>query len=54
MQDRTSLVFALPGYRVLDVALGVDGGREVLAEIVDSDGGCPRAGWCPRGSRTVR
>ena len=44
MEDRTSLLFALPGYRVLDVALGVDGGREVLAEVVDSEGGCPACG----------
>ena len=38
------MLFALPGYRVLDVALGVDGGREVLAEVVDSEGGCPACG----------
>ena len=44
MEDRTSLLFALPGYRVLDVALRVDGGREVLAEVVDSEGGCPACG----------
>lgn len=44
MEDRTSLLFALPGYRVLDVAVGPDGGRDVLAEVIDSEGGCPSCG----------
>ena len=44
MEDRTSLLFALPGSRVLDVAVGADGGRDVLAEVVDSEGGCPACG----------
>jgi transposase len=44
MSDRTSLLFALPGFRVLDVRLDPDGGRRVLAEVVADEGGCPSCG----------
>ena len=44
MSDRTSLLFALPGFRVLDVSVGPDGGRRVLAESVETEGGCPSCG----------
>ena len=44
MEDRTSLLLALPSYRLLDVALGIDGGLEVLAEVVDEEAGCPSCG----------
>jgi hypothetical protein len=30
MSDRTTLLFALPGFRVLDVSLEDGGGRRVL------------------------
>jgi len=43
MIDRTTLLFALPGFRVLDVTLEPDGGRLVLVESLAKDGGCP---WC--------
>ena len=40
MIDRTTLLFALPGFRVLNVTAEPDGGRVVLVESVakDSDG----------------
>jgi len=44
MSDRTTLLFALPGFRVLDVTLGADGGRRVLVESVAEEGGCPSCG----------
>ena len=44
MSDGTTLLFALPGYRVLDVAMDVDGGRVVLIESVQTEGGCPACG----------
>ena len=44
MSDRTSLLFALPGFRVLDVALESDGGRVVLIESTQVEGGCPVCG----------
>ena len=44
MDDRTTLLFALSGYRVLDVALEPDGGRRVLVESVHEEGGCPACG----------
>jgi transposase len=44
MIDRTTLLFALPGFRVLNVTLDPDGGRLVLVESVVKDGGCPSCG----------
>ena len=44
MSDRTTLLFALPGFRVLDVTLEPDGGRRVLVESVADEGGCPGCG----------
>lgn len=44
MPDRTTLLFALPGFRVLDVSLEADGGRRVLVESVADQGGCPSCG----------
>lgn len=41
MPDRTTLLFALPGFRVLDVTVDPDGGRQVLVESEDLEGGCP-------------
>jgi len=44
MIDRTTLLFALPGFRVLNVSLEPDGGRLVLVETVATEGGCPSCG----------
>ena len=44
MDDRTTLLFALSDYRVLDVVLEPDGGRRVLVESVADEGGCPACG----------
>jgi len=44
MSDRTSLLFALPGFRVLDVTVDPDGGRSVMVELADPAGGCPSCG----------
>src|SRR5450759_4231094 len=44
MIDRTALLFALSGFRVLDVTLEPDGGRLVLVESLAKDGGCPSCG----------
>ncbi len=44
MSDRTTLLFALPEYRVLDVTREPDGGRVVLVESVAEQGGCPACG----------
>ena len=44
MIDRTTLLFALPGFRVLNVTLEPDGGRLVLVESVAKDGGVPSCG----------
>ena len=44
MSDRTSLLFALPAFRVLKVSLEPDGGRRVLVESVAVEGGCPGCG----------
>ena len=38
------MLFALPGFRVLDVSVGPDGGRLVLVEAVVAEGGCPSCG----------
>lgn len=40
MSQATSLLFALPGYRVLDPG----GGRVVLVESTEVEGGCPSCG----------
>ena len=44
MSDRTSLLFALPGFRVVDVVADLDGGCRVLVESVEAEGGCPSCG----------
>ena len=44
MIDRTTLLFALPGFRVLNVTPASDGGRLVLVESVANEGGCPSCG----------
>ena len=44
MSDGTSLLFALPGFRVLDVTLASDGGWVVLIEGAEAEGGCPVCG----------
>lgn len=44
MSDRTTLLFALPEFRVLDVTLEPGGGRRVLVESVAEEGGCPACG----------
>src|SRR5665647_1409938 len=44
MIDRTTLLFALPGFRVLNVTLEPDRWRLVLVESVAKDGGCPSCG----------
>ena len=44
MSEATSLLFALPGFRVLKVSLEPDGGRRVLVESVAAEGGCPACG----------
>ena len=44
MDDRTTLLFALPDFRVLDVTAEPDGGRRVLVEGVAEQGGCPECG----------
>ena len=44
MSDRTTLLFALPDFRVLDVTLEPDGSRRVLVESVADEGCCPGCG----------
>ncbi len=44
MSDRTTLLFALPGYRLLDVSVEPDGGRRVLIDSDQEQGGCPSCG----------
>jgi transposase len=44
MIDRTTLLFALPGFRVLNVTVAPDGGRQVFVESVAVEGGCPSCG----------
>src|SRR4051794_41419037 len=44
MDDATTLLFALPGYRVLDVSPEPDGGRRVLVETEASEAACPGCG----------
>jgi transposase len=44
MTDRTTLLFALPGFTVLDVTLEPGGGRVVLVENEAAEGGCPACG----------
>ncbi|MGI8523487.1 MAG: ISL3 family transposase [Nocardioides sp.] len=48
MSDRTTLLFALPGFRVLDVTLEPAGGRRVLVESIAEEGGCPSCGTLSR------
>lgn len=44
MDDRTTLLFALSDFRVLDVTREPDGVRVVLAESIAEQGGCPGCG----------
>ncbi len=44
MPEATSLLFGLPGFRVLDVCLDPDGCRRVLVESLAEEGGCPACG----------
>jgi transposase len=44
MDDGTTLLFALPGYRVLEVSREPDGGRRVLVEAVADEAACPACG----------
>ena len=44
MSDRTSLLFALPEFRVVDVGVDADGGRRVLVETAAAEDGCPSCG----------
>lgn len=44
MDDRTTVLFALPEFRVLDVTLEPGRGRRVLVESVAEEGGCPACG----------
>ena len=44
VSDRTTLLFAMPQYRVLDVTLEPGGGRRVVVEDVAEQGGCPACG----------
>jgi transposase len=44
MTDRRTLLFALPGFTVLDVQAEPDGGRVVLVEHATAEGGCPACG----------
>lgn len=44
MSDGTTLLFALPGFRVLTVTTDSVGGRSVLVEMDDPGGGCPSCG----------
>jgi len=44
VEDATTLLFALPDYRVLDVSLEPDGGRRVLVEAVAEEAACPHCG----------
>ncbi len=44
MSDRTTLLFAMPGFRVLDVTLEPSGSRRVLVESEATEGGCPSCG----------
>jgi transposase len=44
MIDRTTLLFALPGFRVLNVTPEPDGGRLVRVESSAKEGGCPSCG----------
>ncbi len=44
MSDRTTLLFALPEFRVLNVTLEPGGGRRVLVESLADEGGCPGCG----------
>ncbi len=46
MTDGTTLLFALPGFRVLDVSLQADGGRRVPVETLAQERFCPPVGWC--------
>lgn len=44
MSDATTLLFALPGFRVLNVETEPDGARRVLVETLAREGWCPSCG----------
>ena len=44
MSEATTLLFALPGYRVVEVSAEPDGGRRVLVETVLAEAACPGCG----------
>jgi len=44
VSQATTLLFALPGFRVLDVTLDPGGGRVVLIECTEVEDGCPECG----------
>ena len=48
MTDGTTLLFALPGFRVLEVSLEPDGGRRVLVETLGQESFCPSCGVLSR------
>ena len=41
MTDGTTLLFGLPGFRVLSVIFAPDGGRQVHVESIEATDGCP-------------
>lgn len=43
MSDPTTLLFALPRFRILEVTVELDGGRRLLVESVSEEGGAPTA-----------
>lgn len=44
MEDATTVLFALAGFRVVSVEIGGDGGRVVTVVGVDNVQGCPSCG----------
>ena len=43
-----TLLLALLGFRLLAVAAATDGGRKMLIESAEAEGGCPVWGVCSR------
>jgi transposase len=48
-RDAASVIFNLPGYRVIEAVYLPSAGRRVKVQPVDLDQGCPECGWCRRG-----
>ena len=44
MTDATTVLFGLPGFRVLSVNRAPDGSRQVLVESIEAKDGCPSCG----------